>query len=79
MACDEALAAEVRLISSAMRQAVDGLQSGKYESFECAMEALCGFRPVMVECDSDAPPDWGRVVIHHDARPVEKGARDDDG
>jgi hypothetical protein len=75
---DEALAAEVMLVSSAIRQAIDGLQNGQYESFESAMEALCGFRPVLVEGESGAP-DWDRVVIHHDVRTAVKGAKGDDG
>lgn len=71
MQADAVLADEVRAISSALRQAVHGLQHGLYETFEDAMAAICGFRPVMVECPTDgAPRSWDSVVIEHRATPL---------
>lgn len=71
MQADAALADEARAISSALRQAVHGLQHGLYETFEDAMAAICGCRPVLVECDgAGLAPSWDKVVIEHSVEPI---------
>ncbi len=67
---DKAFADEMRSVSAAIRQAVHGLQVGRYSTFEEAMEAICGFRPVMIESSSACEPDWSSVTIRHDAVPL---------
>lgn len=69
MDADAAFAAEVRWVSAALRQAVAALQNGSHETFEEAMEAICGFRTVMVEGDHiGALHNWDEVTIRQDVR-----------
>lgn len=49
MANDPALAEAMREIGAAFRQAHHAWQSGQYESFEDAMEAITGQRPELVD------------------------------
>lgn len=79
MEADEAFADEMKSVSSALRQAVHALQTGKYETFEDAMEAICGFRPVMVECNDEIDPvNWSSISIRHAATSLSTTGEDAD-
>lgn len=51
---DPEFAAEFREFSANMRQAMHAWQTGRYPSFEDAMEAITGQRPRRIDLDDDA-------------------------
>lgn len=56
MAQSPEAADDIRDILAVIRQAHQGWQSGKYPSFEDAMEALTGERPERVDLDDPEEP-----------------------
>lgn len=56
---DPELAAALRDFSAILRQAMHGVETGQYKSFDDAMEAITGSRPRKVDLDDpDFEPDW---------------------
>ena len=53
MDLDPEMAEAVRDFSAALRQAMEGVAAGRYDSFEDAMEAITGCRPVRMDRNSD--------------------------